>query len=77
MTGTSASTYSTVLDAHTSESDSLGPDRFGQDTGLNISYPSCSAPADYAAINGTFTSCASDNQMFPGVYIDEAGQTVT
>jgi len=35
------------------------------------------APADYGSINGTFTSCDGDNQMFPGVYVNEAGNTVT
>jgi len=36
-----------------------------------------SAPADYASINGTFTSCESDNQRYPGVYVNSNGQTVT
>lgn len=36
-----------------------------------------SAPASYGTINGTFTSCESENQMFPGVYVNEAGRTVT
>lgn len=35
------------------------------------------APADYANINGTFTSCESENQMYPGVYVNSNGQTVT
>jgi len=33
-------------------------------------------PADYAAINGTFTSCKGDDQLPPGVYV-ENGQTMT
>ncbi|KAK9895459.1 hypothetical protein P389DRAFT_93429 [Cystobasidium minutum MCA 4210] len=35
------------------------------------------APASYGTINGTFTSCESENQQFPGVYVNEAGRTVT
>jgi len=35
------------------------------------------APADYGSINGTFSSCESDNQMYPGVYVNDAGATVT
>ncbi|KAK9895457.1 hypothetical protein P389DRAFT_93414 [Cystobasidium minutum MCA 4210] len=35
------------------------------------------APADYANINGTFTSCESENQRYPGVYVNSNGQTVT
>lgn len=34
------------------------------------------APADYNNINGTFSSCESDNQLYPGVYIED-GQTRT
>ncbi|GAA5916279.1 hypothetical protein JCM6882_005067 [Rhodosporidiobolus microsporus] len=34
------------------------------------------APADYNNINGTFTSCDSDDQLFPGQYV-EGGQTLT
>lgn len=33
-------------------------------------------PVDYAAINGTFTSCLGDDQLPPGVYV-ENGQTMT
>lgn len=36
-----------------------------------------SAPADYGNINGTFTSCESENQRYPGVYVNSNGQTVT
>lgn len=35
------------------------------------------APADYGSINGTFTSCEGENQMFPGLYVNSAGNTVT
>lgn len=35
-----------------------------------------SAPANYGQINGTFQSCAGDDQLFPGVYIQN-GQTRT
>lgn len=35
------------------------------------------APADYAAINGTFTDCQGDNQLPVGVYVGENGQTST
>jgi len=35
------------------------------------------APANYAAINGTFQSCAGDNQLPPGVYVGDNGRTST
>ncbi|GAA5928634.1 uncharacterized protein JCM15063_003926 [Sporobolomyces koalae] len=34
------------------------------------------APADYQAINGTFQSCQGDDQLYPGVYV-ENGATRT
>jgi len=34
------------------------------------------APADYASINGTFQSCMGDNQMPPGVFVQD-GRTQT
>jgi hypothetical protein len=34
------------------------------------------APANYAAINGTFQSCLGDDQLYPGVYV-ENGATRT
>ncbi|GAA5825719.1 hypothetical protein JCM11251_000349 [Rhodosporidiobolus azoricus] len=34
------------------------------------------APADYNNINGTFTSCDSDDQLYPGQYV-EGGRTLT
>ncbi|GAA6060526.1 hypothetical protein JCM10212_005607 [Sporobolomyces blumeae] len=34
------------------------------------------APADYAAINGTYQSCQGDDQLYPGVYV-ENGATRT
>ncbi|GAA5963072.1 hypothetical protein JCM3765_001758 [Sporobolomyces pararoseus] len=29
------------------------------------------SPANYAAINGTFQSCQGDDQLYPGVYVEE------
>lgn len=37
----------------------------------------CSAPASYETLEGKFESCLSDNQRYPGVYVNGAGQTVT
>ncbi|KAG0148730.1 hypothetical protein CROQUDRAFT_60275 [Cronartium quercuum f. sp. fusiforme G11] len=34
-------------------------------------------PANYGAINGTFTACKSENQLPVGVYVDQAGKTQT
>lgn len=31
---------------------------------------SYNAPASYATINGTFTSCKGDNQLPAGIYVD-------
>ncbi|GAA5899401.1 hypothetical protein JCM6882_009108 [Rhodosporidiobolus microsporus] len=35
------------------------------------------APADYAAIRDTFTSCDGDDQLYPGQYIGEDGRRTT
>jgi len=35
------------------------------------------APANYSTINGTFTSCDSDDQLYPGYYVGSNGQTST
>lgn len=35
------------------------------------------APADYSAINNTFTSCQGDNQLPVGVYVGDNGRTST
>jgi hypothetical protein len=44
---------------------------------LLIGVVSRSAPASYDEIEGKFESCLSDNQRYPGVYVNNAGQTVT
>ncbi|GAA5893786.1 hypothetical protein JCM5296_001133 [Sporobolomyces johnsonii] len=35
------------------------------------------APANYAAINGTFESCLGDDQLYPGVFVGSDGATST
>jgi len=63
--------------ATTSESRKFLPDlkELCTDSGT-VAYDD-SAPADYGNLEGKFESCLSDNQRYPGVYVNGAGQTVT